>query len=103
MINISELKDEFDKIAASADPERSLVLFYNVMEAIESGALRVANKSDGEWIINSWVKSVILWGFQIRVMKEYGGNPLSFHDKNTYPVRSFRPDDGIRIVPEAPR
>lgn len=99
MINISELKDEFDKIAASADPERSLVLFHKVREALESGALRVANKSEGEWIINSWVKSVILWGFRYGVMKEYGGNPLSFHDKNTYPVRSFRPDDGIRIVP----
>jgi 2,3,4,5-tetrahydropyridine-2-carboxylate N-succinyltransferase len=32
-------------------------------------------------------------------MKEYGGDPLSFQDKNTYPVRSFRPDDGIRVVP----
>ena len=99
MINISELKDEFDKISGSADPERSLVLFHKVREALESGVLRVANKSEGEWIINSWVKSVILWGFRYGVMKKYGGIPLSFHDKNTYPVRSFRPDDGIRIVP----
>lgn len=99
MINISELKDEFDKISGSADPERSLVLFHKVREALESGVLRVANKSEGEWIINSWVKSVILWGFRYGVMKEYGGNPLSFHDKNTYPVRSFRTDDCIRIVP----
>ena len=99
MKNISKLKEEFEKIAESGDAEKSLALFYRVREALELGELRVAYKLDGEWAINSWVKSVILWGFKYGVMKEYGGNPLSFHDKNTYPVRTFRPDDNIRVVP----
>lgn len=99
MKNISELKAEFEKIAGSGNPERSLAFFYEVREALESGQLRVAYKSEGGWVINSWVKSVILWGFKYGVLKEYRGEPLSFRDKNTYPVRSFRPDDGIRVVP----
>lgn len=99
MKNIKELNEEFEKIADSADPEKSLALFYRVRDALELGELRVAFKSGGEWVINSWVKRVILWGFKYGVMKEYGGNPLSFHDKNTYPARSFSPDDGIRVVP----
>lgn len=99
MKNIAELKSEFENIADSGDAEKSLALFYRVREALENGELRVAFKSDGEWLINTWVKSVILWGFKYGVMKEYGGNPFSFHDKNTYPVRSFRTDDGIRVVP----
>jgi 2,3,4,5-tetrahydropyridine-2-carboxylate N-succinyltransferase len=99
MKNISKLKEEFEKIAESGDQEKSLALFYRVREALEQGELRVADKRDGEWVINTWVKSVILWGFKYGVMKEYGGNPLSFHDKNTYPARTFSPDDGIRVVP----
>jgi 2,3,4,5-tetrahydropyridine-2-carboxylate N-succinyltransferase len=99
MTNISKLKEEFEKIAESGDQEKSLALFYRVREALELGELRVAYKRDGEWVINTWVKSVILWGFKYGVMKEYGGNPLSFHDKNTYPARTFSPDDGIRVVP----
>ncbi len=95
----TELKEEFEKIAESGDQEKSLALFYRVREALELGELRVAYKRDGEWVINTWVKSVILWGFKYGVMKEYGGNPLSFHDKNTYPARIFSPDDGIRVVP----
>jgi 2,3,4,5-tetrahydropyridine-2-carboxylate N-succinyltransferase len=99
MKNISELKGEFERIAESGNEEKSLALFYSVRKALETGELRVAVKTDGEWVINSWVKSVILWGFRYGVMKEYGGSPLSFHDKNTYPARSFGPDDGVRIVP----
>lgn len=99
MKHIAGLKSEFENIAESGDAEKSLALFYRVREALENGELRVAFKSDGEWLINSWVKSVILWGFKYGVMKEYGVNPLSFHDKNTYPARSFRTDDGIRVVP----
>ncbi len=99
MNNISDLKVEFDRIGDAGDAEKSLALFYSVRDALEAGALRVAYKTDGAWVINSWVKSVILWGFRYGVMKEYGGSQFSFHDKNTYPARSFSPDDGVRIVP----
>ncbi len=99
MKNISLLKGEFEKIADSGDPEKSLALFYKVRDALESGDLRVAVKGETGWAINSWVKSVILWGFRYGVLREYGEGTLSFHDKDTYPARSFRTDDGIRVVP----
>lgn len=99
MADITELQTKYEVVAGSGDAEKSLALFYVVREKLESGELRVAYKSDGEWVINSWVKSVILWGFKYGILKEYEGNPLSFHDKDTYPVRSFRPADGIRVVP----
>jgi len=99
MKDILELKSEFEKISDSDDSERSLAIFYEVRELLEKGQLRVAYKSEGEWVINSWVKSVILWGFKYGAMKEYEGNPFSFHDKNTFPVRSFKQDDSVRVVP----
>lgn len=99
MINTTELKKEFEEIAGSADAEKSLNLFYRVRDLLESGELRVAVRAETGWVINTWVKSVILWGFKYGVLREYGGNPFSFHDKDTYPVRSFKTGDGIRVVP----
>lgn len=99
MTNSTELEKEYKEIAGSGDAERSLNLFHEVRELLESGELRVAVRGETGWVINSWVKSVILWGFRFGVLREYGGSPLSFHDKDTYPVRSFRPGDNIRVVP----
>ncbi|GAB1472839.1 2,3,4,5-tetrahydropyridine-2,6-dicarboxylate N-succinyltransferase [Bacteroidota bacterium] len=59
----------------------------------------MAFKQDGEWKINSWVKSVILFGFRYGIITEYHGSPLSFLDKDSYPARSFTKEDKIRIVP----
>lgn len=99
MIKMTELKKEFEEIAGSADVEKSLNLFYRVRHLLEFGELRVAVRSETGWVINTWVKSVILWGFKYGVLREYGGYPHSFHDKDTYPVRSFKTEDGIRVVP----
>ncbi len=99
MTDTTGLKKEYEEIAGMGDTERSLKLFHKVRELLESGDLRVAVKGETGWVINSWVKSVILWGFKYGVLREYGGNPLSFHDKDTYPVRSFKTEDGIRVVP----
>ena len=98
-MDISVLESEFEEISHTGNAERSLTLFYKVRDLLESGELRVAYKKEGEWVINSWVKSVILYGFKFGVIREYTGNPLTFFDKDTYPARAFRPDDNIRIVP----
>lgn len=98
-MNISELEREFDEISNSGNSERSLAFFYRVRDLLETGELRVAYKRDGEWIINAWIKSVILSGFRSGEIIEYPGKPISFFDKNTFPARGFRPEDNIRIVP----
>ena len=38
--------------------------FHNTIADLESGKVRVAEKIDGEWKVNSWVKEVILSGFR---------------------------------------
>ncbi len=98
-MNISVLESEFEEISHTGNAERSLALFYKVRDLLESGELRVAYKKEGEWLINSWVKSVILYGFKFGVIREYTGNPLTFFDKDTYPPRAFRESDNIRVVP----
>ena len=39
--------------------------FHQVCRDLECGSLRVAEKVDGQWKVNSWVKEVILSGFRL--------------------------------------
>ena len=39
--------------------------FNQTIADLESGKVRVAEKVDGEWKVNSWVKEVILSGFRL--------------------------------------
>lgn len=37
--------------------------FLEVCTDLESGKKRVAEKIDGQWVVNSWIKETILAGF----------------------------------------
>src|SRR3954462_5567924 len=74
-------------------------VFSDFREALTRGEIRAAEKQDGEWKVNVWVKQGILLGFRIGELMEMGCEDLSFVDKDTFPVRQFRIDDKIRIVP----
>ena len=45
--------------------EITLERFNEVIEGLEKGQIRVAEKKDGLWIVNKWVKEVILAGFRL--------------------------------------
>src|SRR6266498_1597526 len=68
--------------------------------ALEAGKARAAEKRDGRWQTNVWVKQGILLGFRLGVMEEtQAGDTFSFVDRNTFPVQQFRSADGVRMVP----
>ena len=69
------------------------------MDALEAGTVRVAEKVEGTWKVNTWVKEVILAGFRLGVIQDMSQGQFSFCDKDTFPVRKFKPEDGVRIVP----
>ncbi|MBO4565861.1 MAG: 2,3,4,5-tetrahydropyridine-2,6-dicarboxylate N-succinyltransferase, partial [Bacteroidales bacterium] len=79
--------------------EITLARFEEVMQALEAGTLRVAEKVGGEWKVNTEVKKVILAGFRLGAVKEMTQGQFSFFDKDTFPVRKFKAGDGVRIVP----
>ncbi|HWR16562.1 MAG TPA: 2,3,4,5-tetrahydropyridine-2,6-dicarboxylate N-succinyltransferase [Terriglobales bacterium] len=74
-------------------------VFGDFRDALSKGEIRAAEKVDGEWRVNIWVKQGILLGFRIGELMEMGCEDLSFVDKDTFPVRQFRIEDRIRIVP----
>lgn len=73
--------------------------FAEVMDALERGAVRVAEKSAGQWRVNTWVKEVILAGFRLGKITDMSEGRFPFFDKDTYPVRTFSLEDRVRIVP----
>ena len=79
--------------------EKELERFYEVCRDLENGRVRVAEKVDGEWKVNPWVKEVILSGFRYGRLTDMSQGTFPFFDKDTIPVRSFTREDGVRIVP----
>ncbi|MBR1698932.1 MAG: 2,3,4,5-tetrahydropyridine-2,6-dicarboxylate N-succinyltransferase [Bacteroidales bacterium] len=79
--------------------EITLAEFNKVLDALEKGELRVAEKVNGEWKVNKWVKEVILAGFKLGAITDMSEGQFSFFDKDTFPVRKFTAADGVRIVP----
>ena len=79
--------------------EITLERFNEVIAGLEKGEIRVAEKIDGQWVVNKWVKEVILAGFKLGAITDMSEGQFSFYDKATFPVRKFTAEDGVRIVP----
>ncbi|NIZ10093.1 2,3,4,5-tetrahydropyridine-2,6-dicarboxylate N-succinyltransferase [Pseudooceanicola sp. HF7] len=48
----------------------------DTLNALDSGALRVAEKQDsGDWAVNQWAKKAVLLGFRIKDMEQQDGGP----------------------------
>src|SRR5258708_26387675 len=80
--------------------KQALAAFKEFRQALTSGKIGAAEKKDGQWTVNAWVKQGILLGFRLGVLQDMSGaGALSFVDKNTFPARQFKPHDRIRVVP----
>jgi 2,3,4,5-tetrahydropyridine-2,6-dicarboxylate N-succinyltransferase len=84
------------ELQAHTDAKR---IFASFQHALNTGAIRSAEKSGGAWRVNHWVKQGILVGFRLGVLTDMSAVPFSFIDKDTYPARQFTPDEKVRIVP----
>ena len=75
-------------------------LFDEFKGVLNRGQARAAEKIDGNWRVNFWVKQGILLGFRMGKMAEMSmpTETLRFFDKDTFPLRPMSLDDGVRIV-----
>ena len=58
--------------------------FYETIAGLEAGTIRVAEKVDGEWKVNSWVKEVILSGFRLGRLEDMTQGQFLFADWYDY-------------------
>src|SRR6059058_1551269 len=97
------LKSAIERLAAARAVERDAEarnVFLDFREQLTHGKVRAAEKINGEWRVNIWVKQGILLGFRIGELTETGAAAgLSFVDKDTFPARRFTIKDRVRLVP----
>ena len=72
---------------------------------LDSGELRVAEKVDGDWVVNEWLKKAVLLSFRINDNEFMKGGFTNYFDKvqskyADYNARDFR-ESGVRVVPPA--
>jgi len=72
---------------------------------LDSGAARVAEKKDGDWVVNEWLKKAVLLSFRINDNEFIKGGFTNYYDKvdskfANHNIRDFR-ESGVRVVPPA--
>jgi len=75
------------------------------LEKLDKGEARVAEKQDGRWVVNEWLKKAVLLSFRINDNSFMKGGFTNYFDKvpakyADYNSRDFR-NDGVRVVPPA--
>jgi 2,3,4,5-tetrahydropyridine-2-carboxylate N-succinyltransferase len=75
------------------------------LEGLDAGSLRVAEKTDGDWVVHQWIKKAVLLSFRLENNGVMGQPPLQYYDK--VPLKFADYDDakfaagGFRVVPPA--
>jgi len=72
---------------------------------LDSGQARVAEKLDGVWRVNQWLKKAVLLGFRLNDNRRIAAGFTQFYDKVAlkyadYDDARFR-SEGVRVVPHA--
>jgi 2,3,4,5-tetrahydropyridine-2-carboxylate N-succinyltransferase len=108
---MSSLKSSIERLSAQGEVEHdpnARKTFLEFRDQLTQGNLRAAEKVDGKWTVNPWVKQGILLGFRLGELadmsvgastKEASSSGLSFIDKDTFPARQFTIADRVRVVP----
>ena len=77
----------------------------SAIEQLDRGEIRVAEKKDGDWIVNEWIKKAVLLYFRMEDNEFLKGGFTNYFDKvpskyADYNSRDFR-EGGVRVVPPA--
>lgn len=68
-----------------------------IVEMLDKGKLRVAEKKDNVWIVNEWIKKAVILYFPIQKMEKIEVGPFEFYDK--IPLKHNYQELGVRVVP----
>ena len=68
-----------------------------VIELLDKGKVRVAEKNGNNWQVNEWIKKAILLYFKFRPMEKMEIGPFEFYDK--IPLKKDFKSQQVRVVP----
>lgn len=92
-------------ISPGSARQRIIDAVEEVINALDYGELRVAEKINGEWITHQWIKKAVLLSFRLRKNEFMRVGNLSFYDKVPQKFSSLSHAQiaslGVRVVPPA--
>ncbi|MEM6406442.1 MAG: 2,3,4,5-tetrahydropyridine-2,6-dicarboxylate N-succinyltransferase [Pseudomonadota bacterium] len=75
------------------------------LQQLDEGTIRVAEKRDGSWQVNEWVKKAVLLSFCIQDNAPIDGAETRYFDKVASKYAHYQPEQfaqaGVRVVPPA--
>lgn len=97
--------DDRANLAPQKVPQEIKQAIQDVIHQLDTGAARVAEKINGSWQVNQWVKKAVLLYFRTHDNEIINGNFTQFFDKVPLKYNSQNHDEyvsnGVRIVPPA--
>jgi len=69
------------------------------VDALDRGEVRIAEKVDGHWRVNEWLKKAVLLYFPLMSSETIEAGPFEFHDK--IPLKRGYAAQQVRAVPPA--
>lgn len=98
------LMQDLKKLIEDAWVDRNLLNFKEytnaieaVIERLDKGEIRVAERIGTRWHVNEWVKKAVILYFPIQEMHEIKVGPFVFHDKMK--LKTNYKQLGVRVVP----
>lgn len=97
----TDIEKYFDaKELSEKESKKALSAFNEMVKLLNKGEVRSAEKKNGTWSSNAWVKKGILLGFRLGKLKDVSiDKNFRFFDKHTLPLKSIKMKDSVRIVP----
>ena len=95
---MKELRKKIEEIDIEVELSvKGISIVENVIQLLDQGDLRVAEKKEDNWFVNEWVKKAILLYFKIKKIKPINSGDISYFDK--IDTKSNYKEAGIRVVP----
>ena len=98
------IENAWDNVSNISSTDTEIVSTVGqVISALDSGEVRVAEKKDSQWIVNEWVKKAVLISFRINDNQMIKGPYTSWFDKVDGKTTKWNDDNwaeaGFRMVP----
>ena len=99
---INENFEKKDQVSSKSD-KKLVKAIKETIDLVDSGKIRVANKLNGSWVVNQWIKKAILLSFRINKMEMMKGPYTTWYDKVPGKTVKWKEKDwkkaGYRHVP----
>ena len=99
------IEDAFDNGIKSVNGDELRAAVADAIAKLDRGEVRVAEPRDGCWIVNQWLKKVVLLSFRLNDNRLIAGTYSRFFDKVPMKYAEYYEvafaADGVRVVPDA--